>query len=147
MILPQYSVEISETFHSYEFISEGPKGKIPKLIEFKRTENEDIYNLAFGDKNERQGLDDLAVSDNRDTDKILATVMFAVYKFTEQNPTAWIYATGSSTSRNRLYQMKINRHLALAEQDFRLLGETEEGWERFQSDRAYLAFLAQRRFL
>ncbi|MCW3110403.1 MAG: hypothetical protein JWQ09_4909 [Segetibacter sp.] len=34
---------------SYWFYSEGPKGRIRKVVQFQKTENPYIYNLALGD--------------------------------------------------------------------------------------------------
>ncbi|MCU0440570.1 MAG: hypothetical protein MUC49_21965 [Raineya sp.] len=49
----------------YEFISEGPKGKIKKIVQFTETGTDDVYNLAFGDYNEEtKSIDDLAVTNN-----------------------------------------------------------------------------------
>jgi hypothetical protein len=44
----------------YEFNSIGPKGSIPKIIEFTRSEYDDIFNLGFGTKKEDGGFDDFA---------------------------------------------------------------------------------------
>lgn len=82
MNVEKYHLKSESKFTRFEFISEGPKGAIRKLIEFQETTNPDIYNLAFGDfNNQTQEVDDLAISDNRDTEKILATVVSAVYTF------------------------------------------------------------------
>ncbi len=43
-------IYVSE-FTTFEFISEGPRGKILKLVQFTLiNKGHDIYNLAFGDK-------------------------------------------------------------------------------------------------
>jgi hypothetical protein len=80
MHIDKYQFKADEKFIRFEFISEGPKGAIRKFIEFQRTTEPDVYNLAFGDKHPG-GIDDLAVSDNGDTEKVLATVVAAVYTF------------------------------------------------------------------
>jgi hypothetical protein len=82
MHIDKYQFKADEKFIRFEFISEGPKGAIRKFIEFQRTTEPDVYNLAFGDKHPVSGgIDDLAVSDNGDTEKVLATVVAAVYTF------------------------------------------------------------------
>jgi hypothetical protein len=65
----KYHLKSESKFTRFEFVSEGPKGAIRKLIEFQETTNPDVFNLAFGDLNpETQEIDDLSVSDNGDTE-------------------------------------------------------------------------------
>lgn len=111
MHVDKYQLKAEEELTRFEFISEGPKGAIRKLIEFQRTTEPDVYNLAFGDKHVVTGsIDDLAVSDNGDTEKVLATVVAAVYAFLDSRPTAYVYAQGSTKARTRLYRMGVNRY-------------------------------------
>ena len=82
MKLPRYHLKAESRFTRFEFISEGAKGAIRKLIEFQTTSDIDVYNLAFGDKDTATGdLNDLAVTNNGDTEKVLATVVAALYVF------------------------------------------------------------------
>jgi hypothetical protein len=39
----------------FEFVSEGPKGKILKMVVYTPTEIPGLYNFAFGDKNHITG--------------------------------------------------------------------------------------------
>ena len=95
----------------FEFISEGKKGSIHKLIKFSETSLKDFYNLAFGDKDILTGdIDDKVITDNGDSEQVLATVVSAVYAFTEKNKNVWVYATGSSKSRTRLYRRGITNY-------------------------------------
>jgi hypothetical protein len=97
MNLPRYELKAERSLMVFEFISEGPRGQIPKLIKFSETSLKGFYNLAFGDKNlETDEIDDTVVSNNEDREQVLATVVSAVYSFTEVKKEAWIYATGSS---------------------------------------------------
>jgi hypothetical protein len=48
---PKYLYKSEELLKVYEFISEGPKGTIHKMVEYSETGTENIYNLAFGDYN------------------------------------------------------------------------------------------------
>ena len=96
MKLPKYQLKATDKLSSYEFVSEGPKGLIVKRIQFTLINKDDVFNLAFGDKDPVSGtIDDLAISNNGDSEKILATVIGAVYAFCDKNPDAWILATGS----------------------------------------------------
>src|SRR5436190_14435985 len=72
MKLPKYHLKAESTFTRFEFISEGNKGAIRKLLEFQETTDQDVYNLAFGDEDHLTGdINDLAVTNNGDTEKIL----------------------------------------------------------------------------
>lgn len=86
MKLPRYELIAEKSLKVYEFISEGPKGQIPKLIKFSETALKGFYNLAFGDKDPHTGeIDDKIISNNGDSQQVLATVVAAVYAFTDAN--------------------------------------------------------------
>jgi hypothetical protein len=126
MKLDRYELKIGEHFITFEFISEGPNGKIIKVVQFQRIDETDVYNLAFGDFNLFTGkLDDDVITNNRDSEKVLATVVATIYIFTEQYPDAWVYAIGSTTARTRLYRMGINKYFDIANRDFNILGERQ----------------------
>ena len=108
MNVEKYLLKSGQKFTRFEFVSEGTKGAIRKLIEFQETNDAELFNLAFGDENpETDEINDLAVSDNGDTEKVLATVVAAVYVFFDNNPSVFVYATGSTKARTRLYRMGI----------------------------------------
>ena len=145
MKLPKYEIEAEDSLQVFEFISEGPKGSIPKLIKFSETTLKGFYNLAFGDKDLLTGeIDDKVVSNNGDSEKVLATIVSAVYAFTDQENEAWIYATGSTPARTRLYRMGITKYLEEVKQDFNVFGLLNGEWENFEKDVDYTAFLARR---
>src|ERR1051325_580908 len=111
MKLDRYELKAGHNLTAFEFLSEGRKGKIIKVVQFQKMNLLNLYNLAFGDKNFDTGeLDDKNVTDNGDTEKVLATVVAAVYAFADKHPDAWIYATGSTEARTRLYRMGINKY-------------------------------------
>ena len=112
----------SDDFLEYEFISVGPKGRIPKIIQFKITNNPNVYNLAFGNKNENGDLDDLATNNNNDRNKILTTVVLSVYLFTSEYPTKWVFFSGSTPDRTRLYRMAIALNFEELSFDFEIYG-------------------------
>lgn len=147
MYVDKYQLKTEEGLTRFEFVSEGPKGAIRKLIEFQQTLDPDVYNLAFGDKHPKTGsMDDLAVSDNGDTEKVLATVVAAVYAFLDSHPTAYVYAEGSTKTRTRLYRMGITRFYKEMQHDFFLYGRVGEAFVDFETDEVYEGFLAQRKF-
>jgi hypothetical protein len=147
MYLPRYTYEINESFLDYEFTSIGPKGAIKKIVRFTEIDAH-IFNLGFGDLDIETGeINDLNVTNNNDSRKILATVAAAIHDFTLQYPGVWIFAKGSSLSRTRLYRMGITNHWDQIDSDFELFGLTEIEWERFEKRREYDAFLIRRKKL
>lgn len=146
MNVPKYPLKGSDKLLTYEFLSEGPKGQIQKLIQFTSTNYYDVYNLAFGDKNEITGtIDDKVISNNGDSEMVLATVISALYAFTDQHPKAWIYATGSTKSRTRLYRMGIAKYLEEVNNDFEIFGQIGKIWQVFEKDLEYESFLVRRK--
>ena len=80
MKLPKYPLASSDELMTFEFISEGSKGLISKLVRYQRTNVEGVYNLAFGDEDHLTGdIDDTVISNNGDSEKVLATVAATVY--------------------------------------------------------------------
>ena len=146
MHLDKYEIKSGEKLEVFEFISVGTKGRITKMIQYSPTNYKDLYNLGFGDKNLETGeIDDLAISNNGDSEKVLATVVATVYAFTDKHPEAMVYATGSTKSRTRLYRMGISKYIDDVKIDFELFGETEDGWEEFEIDTEYLGFLIRKK--
>ncbi len=139
----KYLYKSEELLLYYEFISEGPKGSIKKIVEYTETSTENVYNLGFGDYDEEaKSINDISVTNNGDSLKVLATVASTVYAFTEKYPAAWILATGSTSVRTRLYRMGITNNLAEITEDFAVYGFTEIGvWEEFIDGEDYEAFL------
>ncbi|MDD3688205.1 MAG: hypothetical protein PHE56_15765, partial [Bacteroidales bacterium] len=108
------------------------------------TGTENVYNLAFGDYNEEtRTIDDITITNNGDSIKVLATVASTVYAFIEKYPEAWIFATGSTSVRTRLYRMGISNNIEEIKADFDVYGLTidENIWEEFMLGEDYEAFL------
>lgn len=146
MSFERYQLEAYEDLMTFEFISKGPNGDIQKIIVFSKFKDRDYYNLAFGDKIEGSNdFDDESVSDNDDYLKILATVAKAVLIFTEKNKEAWVVATGSTTSRTRLYQIAISKNLIELQIYFHIYGYKDKKWIKFEKNMACEAFLVKRK--
>jgi hypothetical protein len=146
MKLPHYELIAEKSLRVYEFTSEGPKGEIQKLIKFSETALKGYYNLAFGDKDLETGeIDDKVVSNNGDSEQVLATVVSALYMFTDSNKEAWVYATGSTKARTRLYRMGITKYIDEVKKDFHVFGQLVGEWEEFKKDIDYNAFLVRRK--
>ena len=112
MKLDKYELKSGQQLEVFEFVSIGSKGKITKLVQYTLTNYKDLYNLGFGDKDiETGGIDDTVISNNGDSEKVLATVVGTLYAFIDKHKDAMIYATGSTKSRTRLYRMGITKYL------------------------------------
>lgn len=146
MKLPRYELKAEKSLMVFEFISEVTKGQIPKLIKYSETNLKDMYNLAFGDKNPATGeIDDKVVSNNGDSEKVLATVVATVYAFSDKYEDAWIFATGSTKAGTRLYRMGITRYIDEIKVNFEVYGLRENEWEPFEKEVTYDAFLVRRK--
>ena len=145
MDLQKYQLSAENSLKIFEFVSIGPIGNIPKLIKFSETHLKDFYNLGFGDKNLETGdIDDKVVSNNGDSNKVLATVVSAIYAFTDLNPETWVYATGSTKARTRLYRMGISKYYDRVSQDFEVYGLKDEMWIKFDKEVDFEAFVVKR---
>jgi hypothetical protein len=146
MILDRYELKAGKNLTTFEFLSEGKKGQIVKVIQFEQMNLDNLYNLAFGDKDMETGkLDDEAITDNGDSEKVLATVVSAVYAFADRYPESWIYATGSTAARTRLYRMGINKYFEIVVADFDIMGESKNEWEWYEFGKDYQAFAVRRK--
>jgi hypothetical protein len=145
----RYEYKIGETFLDYEFYSLGPKGTIKKAVRFTPIFflNSTYYNLSFGDYNEKdETIDDLTVTNNMDTERILSTVAYAVIDFMNHYPDAVIYARGSTSVRTRRYQMGISKYLNKIDPSFEIFGLIEdEGFKLFKQNQRYEAFVLRKK--
>ncbi|WP_341841154.1 DUF6934 family protein [Chitinophaga caseinilytica] len=135
---------------SFSFESCGPNGEIKKVIQFQPFDQsingETVVNLSFGDWNEENAnVNDQSISDNRDTQKILATVAMTTLQYLEQNDSRMIYITGSTPARTRLYQIALNKNRAIWEKLFQAFGLLNDCWQRFIEGSNYEAFLFVRK--
>jgi hypothetical protein len=145
MHLPRYEYKTNTGFLDYEFISEGPKGKIKKIVRYTQIDDF-VFNLAFGDLDEMTGeISDITVTNNDDSRKVLATVSATVYDFTNQYPGSLVVAKGTTLSRTRLYRMGITNYRKEISLDFELYGLKDGNWEPFTQRRDYEAFLIRRK--
>lgn len=146
MKTPGYEYRSEGQLLLYEFTSEGPRGKVKKIVEYAETSVKGVYNLAFGDYDESTGeINDSIITNNGDGQKVLATVASTVYAFTGEYPDAWIYAKGNSPGRTRLYRIGIATNLVAILVDFEVYGLRDEVWEEFVIGMHYRAFLVRRK--
>lgn len=104
-----------------------------------------VYNLGFGDVDKNGEINDTVVSDNHDSQKVLATVALTVFKFYEKHPDCYVFVTGSTRARTRLYRIGVANNLDEIRNDFHVFGFIEETWETFEIGRDYEAFLIKRK--
>jgi hypothetical protein len=143
----KYALKSESNFTTFEFISEGPNGLIRKIVQFQHTNEPNLFNLAFGDKDAETGkMDDLSISNNGDSEKVLATVIAALYAFFDKYPSAFVYATGSTKARTRLYRMGITKFYEEMLEDFYLYGQIGDDFFEFKIGETYSGFLTQRKF-
>lgn len=141
MYLDKYAAVSNHEHIVYEFLSEGPKSNIKKVILYQEID-ENVFNLAFGDWDEKlQKISDISRSNNNDRDKVLATVASTVIDFIRHYPEAAIFAKGSTPAKTRLYQMGISANWYEIDQLFEVQGFYGERWESFKQRRNYDAFL------
>ncbi|WP_439330555.1 DUF6934 family protein [Niastella populi] len=108
-----------------------------------------IFNLAFGDINEYGNLDDLSISNNGDRNKILATIVNVVDRYTNRFPERYIFFAGSTEHRTRLYRMAISLHLEELSETFDILADLNGNWEfvPFHKELNVKAFLVKRKLI
>jgi hypothetical protein len=71
MRLENYSITFDDKQTTFDFISEGEKGKIKKRIQLQSVNNRGLYNLAFGDFDvETNDFDDTVITNNGDSQKV-----------------------------------------------------------------------------
>ena len=142
-------MEMFDNFKRFEFFSQGPKGKIRKVVKFQQFDSENIYNLAFGDLDEISGIIDFdSRSNNSDRDKVMATVAATVYEFMAVYSNAVVFVEGGTDAKTRLYQMGISKHLSEINLRYVIRGWNGNRWEPFEKGKNYESFsLGRGRFL
>ncbi|MDB4873096.1 MAG: hypothetical protein JWL97_4100 [Gemmatimonadales bacterium] len=147
MNLSHYTYFARNNFKEYEFYSEGPKGRIKKVVMFTKMQDDlAIYNLAFGDEDPETGVvSDLVTTDNKDTAMVLATVANTILDFCDRYGDHYIYARGSTIARTRLYQIGISSLLNEISMDFDIIGSKNGILHEFQRNVNYDAFLVKRK--
>jgi hypothetical protein len=144
MQFEKYEIEASSSLLRFEFYSTGPKGKIKKQVAFRAFENNpNVFNIGFGDVDKDGNINDLTITGNQDSQKVLATVVLTVLRFFEKYPNYYVYATGSTKARSRLYRMGISNNLDEILQSFVIYGFFDNTWELFKIGRDYEEFLVQ----
>ena len=148
MNLERYDYERKRTYKEYFFYSEGPKGRILKVVRFILVYGypASYYNIIMGDWNkELNDIDDLSVSNNGDAEKVLATIAGIILDFTGIFNNAKVHVIGSTFSRTRRYQIGVNKFRHEIEKIFYVYGRIGEEWMPFQKNTNYDAFFIIRK--
>jgi hypothetical protein len=140
-------VHIADDLSSFDFVSTGKNGNIPKRIIFMPTELPEVYNLAFGSISDNGEIDDYSISNNGDRNKILATIAAAVDLYTQRHPYRMIYFRGSTKERTRLYRMAVSINLEELSSSFEIYAEVEsqDDFVPFYKNMEINAFLIKRK--
>jgi hypothetical protein len=150
MRLEKYKVKYNPAKTTFFFTSEGPKGRIEKGVYYSKIKHKGykmLYHLSFGDKlKDSDDIDDQVVTDNKDSEKVLATVANTLIAFSKQHPKAQIFFEGSNTARNRLYRMAISKYFDELSIIFDIYGSFNKKWLPFERKNIdYRAFLIKRK--
>ena len=143
------SILVSSNLLEFSFVSIGPNGEIKIVVQFNITENPTIYNLAFGNLLPDGTVDDTIKNNNKDRNKVLATVAAAIYEFTSKFIDKYIFFKGSTPQRTRLYRMAITNNLDELALDFNIYGVVihNDGYtiQEFKKGFDYFGFMIKRK--
>lgn len=140
-------LKIADDLSFIEFISVGKNIPVKKRIEFDQTKESNIVNLAFGDVQKDGRIDDYAISDNGDRNKILATIAHGVNLYVNRYPEKWVYFRGSTPQRMRLYRMAITINLEELLLRFHIFAEQEHIFVPFQKNIFVAGILVKKKVL
>lgn len=141
MSKPKYPLKsISKDKLRFEFESVGTHKIVLKLVEYEPIdENSIYYNLALVDMNEDGSYSDKTVTDNKDTEKIFATIAQTIDCFFQKYPSNRILIYANDRLRIRLYRMAISNYWNEKEQNWAFYGLTNKKFERFEKGKNYEA--------
>ena len=147
MNLELYPFFVSDDYKRYFFYSHGPMGRIQKRVDYTKINLDPVmYNLAFGDCDPVTGeLSDKVRSNNKDWLIVLATVVNTITQFCDFFGNHLILVTGSSPSRNRLYQINIAKYLQDISPNYEVYGFVGSNTVPFEENVNYNGFLVKRK--
>jgi hypothetical protein len=138
MIDQHYPFSSREDKLLYYFFSEGPQGKILKVIIFQLTDSGN-WNLAFGDYG-KEDIDDKIISNNNDLFKVMKTVIACTYDFSEKYPDRIIQVIPVDEKRKLLYHGILKRNLEIIGKKFWIDGLRNDLIETFDVKNQYQEF-------
>lgn len=107
-----YSFEgIKDDIYLYRFISSVDGNDIIKIVSLSSPRGDDWYNLGFGnleeDENGDPCVNDQSENNNKDFDKVLASVFSCLVHFLKERPGAKIFFFGNAVHKHTMYKRKI----------------------------------------
>lgn len=139
---PSYEFKKIADKYTFEFESVSEEKIIKKIIEFSLLDaNRSLYNVALVDILDNGSASDVAVTNNNDMPKVLATVYQAIEYFLNKHPTSRIYIEGSTKSRTRLYQIAIAKYKEELEPKFTILGLLNDDLQVFKEGINFDSFI------
>lgn len=145
-----YELTRKDDGFGYWFYSEGPRGRIRKVIEFQwmRGLGKSTFNLAFGDSEEGSNqLNDRSVSNNMDRVKVLHTVAMSVVEFLKDHSRSIVFIKANSLARARLYQMMLSSILKDVELEYEIQGKHKSYWIPFVKGLNYSEFIIYKKIV
>lgn len=143
---PSYSFRKIKRELLFEFDSISESNLIHKVIAYELIDDTQfIFNLSLVDKNENGQLSDLAVSNNQDMEKVLATVVQTLGVFFMEFEGAKVFFKGSTPSRTRLYRIIIAKFHKDFKREYVIFGFINNLPEIFEVGKAYEAFLIEKK--
>lgn len=137
-----WPLEVSEENRVYTFLSCGPSGNIDMTIQFTPTEENGIFNLAFGILDRGGKMDDVIINNNGDRNKIIATVIAAINEFTYHYPGKLAYFSGHTKERNKLYKGALSIYLEQWLQGYTIWALKEDNsFELFKKNTSYFGYI------
>jgi len=127
--------------------------QILKRVSFDKAKGyEKLYNVSLGDMDPRSGETDfMARSNHKNRDKVLATVVSAVYKFTSTYPDFGVIIEGNQSAKTMMYRMGLHKYYDQLSKDFEIHGVTRDtddsilSIEKYIKEKKYHAIVAERK--
>ncbi len=145
--IEKYEVNCINEGFDYYFFSIGEKGCIKMVAQFIESPVKRIYQFRFGVIDKTTGvIDEYIVANNNDTNKILNTIVWILYNFTNRFPECLIRFSGSTKVRTRLFLMWLTRNWDFANKYFIIFGsKSNEKWVRCRYSARYSAILIKKK--
>ncbi|RAJ92997.1 hypothetical protein LX87_04509 [Larkinella arboricola] len=145
-MLEPYSYTISGDRKKFDFTSAGPKGRIPKLIEFSPV-HEQIHQLGLTDRL-ANGESDLTLppTNNGDVYRVMSTVIESMVCFFNEHPDQWVWIKGASAKHRRLYHRFLTTQLPAKNSHYLFYGiQSDQTWDAYQPGIDYESILVAKR--
>jgi hypothetical protein len=148
MTHPSYALSRDDAALCFDFESINDRRIIHKRVLYSPTIIPDLYNLALGDVEINNTLNDTVRSGNEDRNEIIATVVQTLLIFFQSYPHRAVYFEGSDPEgvRTRLYRAVISRELDNTRESFDIYGMyDDQSVEFFERYKPYVAFIIRRK--